>query len=346
MMAEIEDGRVMVYDRKTVNRLSLRGYGALMDERYLELHPVEALYLVEERKLRVKENGEVLDEEGLFSRFASIDSRFEQRFVVYRDLRKRGYKINCFHELREKGLDYYLKPKREDQKDIFAVSINEREEFNIKDVLSYLRSLDPLIEELWMAVVDEEGDITYYKVYEVKPKGNLKDVENIRCRGSLLKHLVIVKEREVGKELSRQAFYGNLTDSGLTLSLIEALHLLDREVLDVYSRDEKIDREDIIKIARSFQRDFEIRYKVYKDLKEKGLCVKTGYKFGTHFRAYERDPNRYHAEYLIDAVTDSFKSSWSNISRGVRLAHSVRKLYVLAVLSEKIRYVGMERIRP
>ena len=346
MMAEIEDGRVLVCDRKTVNRLSLRGYGALIDERYLELHPVEALYLVEEKKLRVKENGEVLNEEGLFSRFSSIDSRFEQRFVVYRDLRKRGYKINCFHELRERGLDYYLKPKREDQKDIFAVSINEREEFSIEDVLSYLRSLDPLIEELWMAVVDEEGDITYYKVYEVKPKGNLKDVENIRCRGSLLKHLVIVKEREVGKELFRQAFYGNITDNGLTLSLIEALHLLDREVLDVYSGDEKIDREDIIEIARSFQRDFEIRYKVYKDLKEKGLCVKTGYKFGTHFRAYERDPNRYHAEYLIDAVTDSFKSSWSNISRGVRLAHSVRKLYVLAVLSEKIRYVGMERIRP
>ena len=114
----------------------------------------------------------------------------------------------------------------------------------------------------------------------------------------------------------------------------------------MYSQENKVEYEDLLRIANSYQQDFEVRYKIYKDLREKGLCVKTGYKFGTHFRAYERDPNRHHAEYLLDAVTKSFKSNWPNISRGVRLAHSVRKLYVIGVVSEKIRYIGIERIRP
>lgn len=346
MIAKIEDSKVVIYDERSANRFNIRGYGKLIDERYLELHPVEALYLSEEKKLKIVDDGNILESDVLFDRFSNLDNRFEQRFIIYRDLRRRGYKINCFHELRNRGIDYYLKPKREDQKDIFAVSTNEREEFSIENILLFLDSLDPLIEELWVGVVDEEGDITYYRVYDVKPKGNLKDVENIGCRGILLKHLIIVKDKEVGKELFKQGFYGNLTDGELTLSLMEALHLLDIGVLDVYSHGEKVEYEDLFRIAKSYQQDFEIRYKVYEDLKEKGLCVKTGYKFGTHFRAYERDPNRYHAEYLLDAVTESFKSNWSNISRGIRLAHSVRKLYVLAVVSKKIRYIGMERIRP
>lgn len=346
MIAKIEDNRVMVYDEKMANRLNIRGYGKLIDERYLELHPVEALYLSEEKKIKIVDDSKVLDSETLFDRFSALDERFEQRFIVYRDLRRRGYKINCFHELRNRGIDYYLKPKREDQKDIFAVSINEREEFSIESILSFLDNLDPLIEELWASVVDEEGDITYYRIYDIKPKGNLKDVEGIGCRGILMKHLIIVKDKEIGRELFKQGFYGNLTDGELTLSLLEAIHLSDIDALDVYSRDKKINHEDLLEIVRSYQRDFDVRYRIYKDLKSKGLCVKTGYKFGTHFRAYERDPNRYHAEYLIDAVTRSFKSSWSSISRGVRLAHSVRKLYVLAIASEKVRYIGIERIRP
>ena len=347
MIARLKGDKVVVEDAKVSDRLNSRGYGRLVDEEFLELHPVEALYLSDERKIRVlDEEGNILGVERLFDMFSGMDERFEQKYMVYRDLRKRGYRINCFHELVDRNLDYYLKPKRKEQKEIFAIAVNEREEFRLREILYFLDSLDSLIEELWTGVVDEEGDITYYRIYDVRPKGNLDDVKGIRCKGRIMKNLIMIRDREVGKELFEQGFYGNLADNELTVSLLEAIHLMDTGVLEVYDDDRRMDKEELLRIARSHQKDFDPRYKVYKDLKERRLCVKTGYKFGTHFRAYERDPNRFHAEYLIDAVEDDFRSSWSGISRGVRLAHSVRKLYILAVASGKLRYVGIERIRP
>lgn len=347
MVANIENDKILIYDEKISNKLNLRGYGRLMEEKYTELHPVEAFYLFEEKKIKITEDGNFLESDTLFDRFLAIDGRFEQRYIVYRDLRKRGYKISCFHDLRERGIDYFLKSKRVDQNDIYVVSMDEGEIFSTEELISYINSIDQLIEEMWIAIVDEEGDITYYKIWDLKPKGNLKDIERLRCKGSILKHLVIISNEDVGKELFKHGFYGNLQDGKLTLSLFEALHLISIGALEVFHHDKKVGYEDLLHLARSYQKDFDIRYRVYEDLKNKGLYVKTGYKFGTHFRAYERDPNRYHAEYLIDAVPLSFKSGWPSISRGIRLAHSVRKTYVLAIVDKmEIRYIGMERIKP
>lgn len=345
MIAKISDNKVVVENERDANKLSMRGYGRLLDDRNLELHPAEALYLMERRKIRILD-GKILEERNVFDMFSLFDKRFGQKFLVYRDLRRRGYKIRCFHDLKDRGVDYSLKPKRMDQRDIFVVCASEREDFLMGEMISYISYIDPLIEELWTGIVDEEGDVTYYKIEEIDPKGKLSDVENIRCDGTLLKNLVVVKAKEGGKRLFEEGFYGNLSDGELTLSLLEALHLVERGVLNVRDNKKSLTFDELLEVAKTYQPDIEIRYRVYKDLKNRNICAKTGYKFGTHFRAYERDPKRYHAEYLIDAVESDFKSSWSTISRGVRLAHSVRKVYVLAVVSGKVRYIALERIRP
>ena len=265
---------------------------------------------------------------------------------VYRDLRKRGYRVKCFHDLKNEGVDYRLKPKRPQQRDIFVVCAGEREEFTIDRMVGYIERIDPLIEELWVGVVDEEGEVTYYKIEEIEPKGKFEDVEGLHCRGILLRDLVMVKVKGDEKKIFEQGFYGSLSNGEISISLIEALYLVSRGILDVYRHNRKLGSPELIEISKAYQPDIEIRYQVYKDLRERNVCVKTGYKFGTHFRAYERDPRRYHAEYLIDVVKPDFKSTWPNMSRGIRLAHSVRKVYVLAVASEKIRYISMERIKP
>jgi len=79
------------------------------------------------------------------------------------------------------------------------------------------------------------------------------------------------------------------------------------------------------------------------------MIVKTGFKFGTHFRAYTKSPHKSHAEYLIHGVTDSFTTSWAEISRAVRLAHSVNKTFAFAIYTsnrKKITYISLSRLRP
>ncbi len=86
---------------------------------------------------------------------------------------------------------------------------------------------------------------------------------------------------------------------------------------------------------------------MYRDLREKGLVVKTGFKYGTHFRAYDRDPDTEHARYLVHAVPRDLETSWPELSRAVRLAHGVRKEMVFgAADSGGVEYLKLRRVRP
>ena len=54
-----------------------------------------------------------------------------------------------------------------------------------------------------------------------------------------------------------------------------------------------------------------------------------------------------HAEYLVHVIEKGFRSSWAEISRAVRLTHSVNKEIVFArVDKKKIDYIKFGRLRP
>jgi tRNA-intron endonuclease len=104
------------------------------------------------------------------------------------------------------------------------------------------------------------------------------------------------------------------------------------------------------KLAAKLQPEFEQRLAVYKDLKKRGMIVKTGFKYGTHFRVYEGDPDCEHSEFLMHAVPTDFETTWEEISRAVRLAHGVRKQMLFARLPKvkkgEIDYIRLARIKP
>ena len=105
--------------------------------------------------------------------------------------------------------------------------------------------------------------------------------------------------------------------------------------------------ETLRRRARKLQPDFDLRSIAFKDLKAKGLIVKTGFKYGSHFRAYEGDPDRSHAKYLVHAVPEHYKAMWPEVSRAVRLAHGVKKNIPLGRVSpEEVEYVSLTRHRP
>jgi tRNA-intron endonuclease len=101
------------------------------------------------------------------------------------------------------------------------------------------------------------------------------------------------------------------------------------------------------KRARALQPDFDLRLSAFKDMKGRGLIVKTGFKYGSHFRAYEGDPGRQHARYLVHAVPEKYSTMWPEVSRAVRLAHGVKKEILLGRVTEReVEYVSLSRYRP
>ncbi len=118
------------------------------------------------------------------------------------------------------------------------------------------------------------------------------------------------------------------------LDIFETLFLVDRGILFL----ENATRRDVMGIATQRRTDFTSLYEVYKDWREKGYVIKTGFKFGTHFRVYfpgakpmEAGGDQTHSKHVIQVFPKDSKLLISEWARAIRVAHSVRKTLILAI---------------
>lgn len=163
----------------------------------------------------------------------------------------------------------------------------------------------------------------------------------------LLNDRVIVKD-ENAHNLYNKRYYGNLTDSGLELSFIEALFLLTKNKIEIYDDDKLITKEDLTDIIR--QKHIFSHYLVYKDLRIRGYIIKTGFKYGSDFRIYERGhaPGDGHSNFLVKILSEEQEIKVRDFSSYVRVAHGVRKTLLLAVVDDEydITYYDIEWSKP
>lgn len=159
------------------------------------------------------------------------------------------------------------------------------------------------------------------------------------ARGVLQKGAVLVLNPEEANALHQRGCYGKMMSGGrLQLAPVEALYLVQNGRLEVF--DSKGKSFDFDELARRFSKidpDLKLKLAVYSDLRSRGFIVKTGLKFGTHFRVYDRGerPGKAHSKFLVHAVPESAKVGMVEIARAVRLAHGVRKRFLWAVVDEE-----------
>ncbi|MFQ6051750.1 MAG: tRNA-intron lyase [Candidatus Hydrothermarchaeota archaeon] len=167
---------------------------------------------------------------------------------------------------------------------------------------------------------------------------------------TLVGNKIIESDKKMIDKLEKRNFGKILEDGNLELSLIEGLFLLENEKIEIIAGREKINFLRLIELASREDTSIKIKYQVYKDLRERGYIVKTGYKFGSHFRVYERgaDPTKEHSKYLVHVLSEGEILPLHDFSRAVRLSHGVRKFLILAVVDDEgdISYYKFERITP
>jgi tRNA-intron endonuclease len=159
--------------------------------------------------------------------------------------------------------------------------------------------------------------------------------------------LVVVRDGNIAK-IHEKSHYGNRTEDGLQLSLIEALYLIEKGKLDVVIDSEAVSIEKMFQIIRN-QGSF-ANYVVFKDLRNRGYIVKTGFKYGSEFRLYERgkSPGDGHSNYLVKVANENSEFMMSDLSSYVRVAHGVNKKLLFAVVDDEndITYYNVEWTRP
>lgn len=159
---------------------------------------------------------------------------------------------------------------------------------------------------------------------------------------------VVVWDVRQAAKLYKEGFYGKFVgvskpktfdvERPLELSLIEALYLLEKgrlRLLDAEGRE--LSPEEVRELGERSEEVFLDRYRVYKDLRERGYVVRPGLKFGATFAVYKYGPGIDHAPFLVLVVPSSVKLSAIDVVRAGRLSHSVRKKFILATTNPTTR---------
>lgn len=345
------DDYVAVEDQSEGSRLYGRGnYGYPRRGGGVDLDLIEAVYLLESRRLEVRRrDGSAVTYPELFRLSAGIVEGFDIKYAVFRDLRGRG--LLCKFESGDYDISVFPVGKNmaNSRPEYMVRAVSERNPVDIREFFKGAKDTDERSRSLMYGVVDEDGDVVYYTVSLKDPSGRIYPTPmEGRPVGYLIRDRVFVFDRSQWDALRDYGFYGTSGPEALQLSLLEAAHLVGKGRLTVLDHDDsEMGFDRIMEVGGSMQKEFRNRYLVYTDLRARGLVVKTGFKFGTHFRAYEQSLDDTHARYLVHAVSEEGLRAWPDISRTVRLSVGVKKEILFGLVRRNaVDYLQFDWVRP
>jgi tRNA-intron endonuclease len=309
-----------------------RGYGS-PDGDALDLAPVEAAHLLF--------RGDIERVDGMAFRSFLTTTDCTLEFLVYKDLRDRGFYLSPARWHDDPSADFVVYPRGKgpwgDAVEYRMRVVGERERVAAS-------SLDRTL-----AVVDEESEITYLGVETPDLAGSSDTDLPSDVSGALLADRVVLWDPPT--ELYRQAFYGRPLDSHeeggpIQCSLLEAAYLAERGVVRVDAN-----HAGIVERGREVEGDrFDRRLAVYRALRERDVVPKTGFKFGADFRTYadvDSADDLGHSEFLVRVVDAAHEFAPRDLALDVRLAHGVRKTMVFALVDGgDVGWVSLSRLTP
>ena len=164
---------------------------------------------------------------------------------------------------------------------------------------------------------------------------------------------VAIKDME---HVYEPGYYGKNLGNRLELALVETALLLKRGRIRVFQNEKQLSFQELYDHATKIDKRFPHKYRVYEDLRERGLLVRTGFKFGCDFRVYERGVQlkkgpksaKEHTKWIVYCVPEDFTMSFQELSRSVRLAHNIRAKMLWAIVDNEgdCTYYQITRHKP
>ena len=345
---ELVDNQIIIKKSNDIGRVYNKSHiGKLHPPDRLYLDLLEGVFLLDDGKMKLYQNKKEVTFPNLLKLAVQQIPEFETKYLVFKDLRNRGHAISLC-DVDTQITFQKIKQRNQDVPCFVVAAFSERDILDIDATQQLVQQFTQKNNALWYALVDEEGDLTYYDVSAIDLAGEIFEQRYPKGIGILLKNRLIVFDKKLAHQLLSKEFFGKPFSDVLQLSFVEALYLQEKHVLEIQTGEEKrLSSQQCLHLMQKLQPDIASRLLVFKDLKQRGLLVKTGFKFGAHFRAYTKHPEKTHAEYLIHVVETGFTSIWAEISRAVRLAHSVNKEFIFACIdNETIEYIKLGRLRP
>jgi len=171
--ARLSDGglRIVVVETKYQDQLRNKGFGENEKSDYV-LRSYEALYLLYTKRLILKDKKNSYDFNALIKKILKYDNDTLTRFLIYRDIRSRGYVAKDGFGF---GIDFRLYDRGEFEKNpakYVLFGINEGVNKKVKDFLLTIEQVEKMGKASVIAVIESRGEIIYYKVSKVRVMEN------------------------------------------------------------------------------------------------------------------------------------------------------------------------------
>ena len=144
-------------------------FGEISEDK-IQYSLTEALYLFEKAKMEIFSKQKKLSKKELTEKLMRIDKKIQTKYPVFKDLREKGYTVKTALKF---GADFRVYDKGakvgEEHAKWIVFADNETKRLTWHEFSAKNRVAHSTKKNLLLAIVDEEGDVSYYEVKWIKP---------------------------------------------------------------------------------------------------------------------------------------------------------------------------------
>ena len=173
----LKNNNIIISTPENIEELTARGYGTKQNKT-LTLTFYEALYLQSKGIIEVKQEGKTkkpLDFQTLLSRHKATDQNAWVKYLIYRDLRSRGYVAREGFGL---GTDFRVYERGEygaATAKYLIYGIQEGQPVTMEELAQALRYAHSQKKELVLAVLNRRGEVVHYSLGQLTLKKKLEE---------------------------------------------------------------------------------------------------------------------------------------------------------------------------
>ncbi len=155
--------------KEAINLYGKSRFGEMVEGK-VQYSLTEALFLLEQKKMDILQKGKKIDFKKFLEKTKDIDAKIETKYIVFKDLRKRGYIVKTALKF---GAEFRVYEKGqfpgEEHARWILYPVKETDTLTWHDFSAKNRVAHSTKKNLLIAVVDEENDVTYYDVKWIRP---------------------------------------------------------------------------------------------------------------------------------------------------------------------------------
>ena len=174
---EMKSDQTCISDKKMIHELEQKGYGE-MEKEQLFLKSFETLYLLYSKKLILKKGKKQIDFDFFMNICHKTNSDVLTQFLIYRDLRNRGYVVKDGFGF---GSDFRVYERGhfgEKGAKFLIFGLIEGQQEKMGALQKKIQDITQMGKEPIIAVIERRGEVIYYKINKLNFYENKSRLDN------------------------------------------------------------------------------------------------------------------------------------------------------------------------